>query len=313
MNILTLENISITLGSKVIFRNVTAGIDDQDRIGVIGVNGTGKSTILSILSGSLEPDEGEITTRNGLKISFLTQNPVFDPQKTILENVTSSISGKEEHWNTEGEAKAMLQRFGIADPEIRPELLSGGQKKRAALAAALLTPCDLLILDEPTNHLDHDMIEWLEDWLSSYKGALLMVTHDRYFLDSVTNTIWEIDKTNIFRYEGNYEKYLQTKQERLDYALAAERKMAALYKQDLAWMMRGARARSTKQKAHIQRFEALRDRDKIVEERNVAISSLPSRLGNKPVRYLVLDELDKYQDASKEASSESLAEKRCTT
>ena len=281
MNILTLENISITLGSKVIFRNVTAGIDDQDRIGVIGVNGTGKSTILSILSGSLEPDEGEITTRNGLKISFLTQNPVFDPQKTILENVTSSISGKEEHWNTEGEAKSMLQRFGISDPEIRPELLSGGQKKRAALAAALLTPCDLLILDEPTNHLDHDMIEWLEDWLSSYKGALLMVTHDRYFLDSVTNTIWEIDKTNIFRYEGNYEKYLQTKQERLDYALAAERKMAALYKQDLAWMMRGARARSTKQKAHIQRFEALRDRDKIVEERNVAISSLPSRLGNK--------------------------------
>ena len=281
MNILTLENISFTLGSKIIFRDVTAGIDDQDRIGVIGVNGTGKSTILSILSGSLEPDAGEITTRNGLKISFLTQNPVFDPQKTILENVTSSISGKEEHWNTEGEAKSMLQRFGISDPEIRPELLSGGQKKRAALAAALLTPCDLLILDEPTNHLDHDMIEWLEDWLSSYKGALLMVTHDRYFLDSVTNTIWEIDKTNIFRYEGNYEKYLQTKQERLDYALAAERKMAALYKQDLAWMMRGARARSTKQKAHIQRFEALRDRDKIVEERNVAISSLPSRLGNK--------------------------------
>ena len=281
MNILTLENISITLGSKIIFRDVTAGIDDQDRIGVIGVNGTGKSTILSILSGSLEPDEGEITTRNGLKISFLTQNPVFDPQKTILENVTASISGKEEHWNTEGEAKAMLQRFGITDPEVRPELLSGGQKKRAALASALLTPCDLLILDEPTNHLDHDMIEWLEDWLASYKGALLMVTHDRYFLDAVTNTIWEIDKNNIFRYDGNYEKYLQTKQERLDYALAAERKMAALYKQDLAWMMRGARARSTKQKAHIQRFEALRDRDKIVEERNVAISSLPSRLGNK--------------------------------
>ena len=281
MNILTLENIGITLGDKVIFRDVTAGIDSQDRIGVIGVNGTGKSTILSILAQSLEPDTGEITTRNGLRISFLTQNPVFDPQKTILENVAESISGKEEHWNTEGEARALLQRFGITDPQIRPELLSGGQKKRAALAAALLTPCDLLILDEPTNHLDHDMIEWLEDWLSSYKGSLLMVTHDRYFLDGVTNTIWEIDKASIFRYEGNYEKYLQTKQERLNYALAAERKKAALYKQDLAWMLRGARARSTKQKAHIQRFEALRDRDKIVEERNVAISSLPSRLGNK--------------------------------
>lgn len=281
MNILTLENISITLGSKVIFQNVTAGIEDQDRIGLIGVNGTGKSTILSVLSGVLEPDEGTVTTRNGLKISCLTQNPVFDQHKTVLENVVSSIAGREEYWNTEGEARAMLLRFGISDPEISPGLLSGGQKKRAALAAALLTPCDLLILDEPTNHLDHDMIEWLEDWLSSYKGALLMVTHDRYFLDSVTTTIWEIDKADIFRYEGNYEKYLQTRHERLDYALTAERKMAALYKQDLAWMQRGARARSTKQKAHIQRFEALRDRDRIVEERNVAIASLPSRLGNK--------------------------------
>ena len=281
MNILTLEHISITLGNKLIFQDVTAGIDDHDRIGIIGVNGTGKSTILSILSGSLEPDSGEVTTRNGLRISCLPQNPVFDSQKSILENVIQSIYGKEEHWNTEGEAKAMLQRFGIADPEIKPDILSGGQKKRAALAAALLTPCDLLILDEPTNHLDHDMIEWLEEWLCSFKGALLMVTHDRYFLDAVTNTIWEIDKANIFRYEGNYEKYLQTRQERLDFALAAERKMAALYKQDLAWMMRGARARSTKQKAHIQRFEALRDRDRIVEERNMVISSLPSRLGNK--------------------------------
>ena len=281
MNILTMEHIGITLGDKTIFRDVTAGIEDHDRIGVIGVNGTGKSTILSILAGKREPDSGTVITRNGLKISYLSQNPVFDPEKTVLENVTEAIYGQEEHWNTEGEAKAMLQRFGISDPDVRPDILSGGQKKRAALACSLLTPSDLLILDEPTNHLDHDMIEWLENWLLTYKGALLMVTHDRYFLDEVTTSIWEIDKADIFRYEGNYEKYLETKQERLDFARAAERKMAALYKQDLAWMMRGARARSTKQKAHIQRFEALRDRDKIVEERNVAISSLPSRLGNK--------------------------------
>ena len=281
MNILTLEHIRIALGDKVIFNDVTAGIEDRDRIGVIGVNGTGKTTILSVIAGTLQADEGDVITRTGLRVSYLAQDPVFDPQKTVLQNVVSSISGKEEHWNTEGEANALLLRFGINDPQTSPQLLSGGQKKRAALAAALLTPSDLLILDEPTNHLDHDMIEWLEAWLTSYRGALLMVTHDRYFLDAVTNTIWEIDKADIFRYEGNYEKYLETKQERMNYALAAERKMAALYKQDLAWMLRGARARATKQKAHIQRFEALRDRDKIVEERNIAISSLPSRLGNK--------------------------------
>ncbi len=281
MNILTVEHIRIALGDKIIFRDLTAGINSLDRIGVIGVNGTGKSTLLSVIAGTTQADEGKRITRSGLRISFLPQDPVFDPEKTVLENVVSAISGKEEHWNTEGEAKALLLRFGITDPDTRPQFLSGGQKKRAALAAALLTPSDLLILDEPTNHLDHDMIEWLESWLSSYHGALLMVTHDRYFLDAVINTIWELDKADVFRYEGNYEKYLETRQARMDFAIAAERKMAALYKQDLAWMMRGARARATKQKAHIQRFEALRDRDKIVEERNVVISSLPSRLGGK--------------------------------
>ena len=281
MNIMTLEHIGITLGDRTIFSDVTAGIEDHDRIGLIGVNGTGKSTILAILAGTKLPDHGSVVTRSGLRISYLPQAPSFDPQKSILENAIGAISGQEAHWDTEGEARATLLRLGITDPDARPDTLSGGQKKRAALAAALLTPSDLLILDEPTNHLDHEMIEWLQQWLVSYRGALLMVTHDRYFLDEVVNTIWEIDKADIFRYNGNYEKYLEMKQERLDFARAAERKMAALYKQDLAWMLRGARARSTKQKAHIQRFEALRDRDRIVEERNVMISSLPSRLGNK--------------------------------
>ena len=283
MNILTLENISKTQANKKLFENITAGVEDHDRIGVIGINGTGKSTLLSIIAGREEADSGNVIMRNGLRISFLSQNPVFDPDKSVLDNVAEIIEGKEAHWNIEGEAKAVLQRLGIEDPSVCAAILSGGQKKKAALAAALLTPCDLLILDEPTNHLDHDMVEWLQSRLESFPGALLMVTHDRYFLDEVTTTIWELDRLSVFDYEGNFEEYLRKKQERMDFALAAERKMAALYKQDLAWMMRGARARSTKQKAHIQRFEALRDREKLVEERNVAISSLPARMGNKTI------------------------------
>ncbi len=283
MVIMTLEGIGISFGENVLLKNVTQGIEDYDRIGVIGINGTGKSTLLAIVAGALQADEGQIISRNGLKISYLPQNPVFDPDRNVLDNVVRNISQDQEFWNTQGEAAAMLLKLGIEDPSVMPDTLSGGQRKRAALAAALLTPSDLLILDEPTNHLDHEMIEWLQDQLENYKGALLMITHDRYFLDEVTSVIWEIDRAQVYSYPGNYEKYLQTKQARMDYALAAERKMAALYKQDLAWMMRGARARSTKQKAHIQRFEALRDREKIAEERNVILESLPSRMGNKTI------------------------------
>lgn len=283
MNILTLEGISKTQGDKKLFETINAGIGDLDRIGLIGVNGTGKSTLLSILSGREEPDTGTVVMRSGLRVSFLPQNPVFDPEKSVLENVTQMIEGKDSQWNSEGEARAMLARFGIEDPMDMAGNLSGGQRKRAALAAALLTPVDLLILDEPTNHLDHEMTQWLQERLESFRKALLIVTHDRYFLDEVTNTIWELDRQTLYCYEGNYEEYLRKKQERMNFALAAERKMAALYKQDLAWMMRGARARSTKQKAHIARFEALRDREKLIEERNVSIASLPVRMGNKTI------------------------------
>ena len=283
MILMTLEGIGISFGETALLENVTQGIEDYDRIGVLGINGTGKSTLLAIVAGALEPDEGQIIMRNGLKISYLPQNPVFDPGLNILENVVRNISQEQEFWNVRGEAASMLQKLGIPDPAVMPDTLSGGQRKRAALAAALLTPSDLLILDEPTNHLDHEMIEWLQEQLEIYKGALVMITHDRYFLDEVTTTIWEIDRANVYSYPGNYEKYLQEKQTRMNFALSAERKMAALYKQDLAWMMRGARARSTKQKAHIQRFEALRDREKIAEERNVVLESLPSRMGNKTI------------------------------
>jgi ATP-binding cassette subfamily F protein uup len=269
--------------SRVLLDGVTVGISDTDKIGVIGVNGTGKSTLLSIAAGALEPDEGQVVKGKSVRISYLSQNPVFDDRKTVLENVAAAISGKDAHWDVTGEVRARLLDFGIPDPDCRPSTLSGGQKKRAALVAAILTPCELLILDEPTNHLDHGMIEWLQTYLQNYKGAILMVTHDRYFLDQVTNQILEIDRGKTYRYEENYSGYLEKKQERMNFALAAERKAAALYRKDLAWIQRGARARSTKQKAHIQRFEALRDREKIVEERQVELNSLSSRLGGKTI------------------------------
>ena len=283
MNILNLENLSLVLGAKTILDGVNFAMNDREKVGVIGINGTGKSTLLRIAAGDLVPDGGKVTRANGLRISYLSQNPVFDPDRSILENVAARVYGKEAHWNTEGEVRAMLLRFGIPNPDCSPAILSGGQKKRAALVAAVLTPSDLLILDEPTNHLDYEMIAWLQKFLQGYRGALLMVTHDRYFLDEVTDVILELDKGKAYRYEENYSGYLELKQQRLDYEKAAERKMATLYKQDLAWMLRGARARSTKQKAHIQRFEALRDRKKPEEERQVEIASLPSRIGGKTI------------------------------
>ena len=283
MNILNVENVSKTYMAKSVLNDVSVGISDTDKIGVVGINGTGKSTLLAIVAGVVEPDSGQVVMNNNLRISYLPQNPVFDMGQTLLENITDKIYAGGDHWDKMGEIKANLAKFGIDDPECNPEVLSGGQKKRAALVAAVMTPSDLLILDEPTNHLDSEMIEWLEDFLKRFKGALLMITHDRYFLDEVTNQIIEIDKGNVYRYETNYSGFLELKEQRLEYEKAAERKAASLYRKDLAWMLRGARARSTKQKAHIQRFEALRDRQLPEEERFVTLSSLPTRMGNKTI------------------------------
>ena len=283
INILNVENVSKTYMAKSVLNDVSVGISDTDKIGVVGINGTGKSTLLAIVAGVVEPDSGQVVMNNNLRISYLPQNPVFDMGKTLLENITDKIYAGGDHWDKMGEIKANLAKFGIDDPECNPEVLSGGQKKRAALVAAVMTPSDLLILDEPTNHLDSEMIEWLEDFLKRFKGALLMITHDRYFLDEVTNRIIEIDKGNVYRYETNYSGFLELKEQRLEYEKAAERKAASLYRKDLAWMLRGARARSTKQKAHIQRFEALRDRQLPEEERFVTLSSLPTRMGNKTI------------------------------
>lgn len=296
MSILNLEHVSKNLGGRVILDEASVGIEAGEKVGIIGVNGTGKSTLLSIVAKVMEPDEGEVIWQNGLRISYLLQNPIFDPKRTLLENVAAMVYGKADHWDTEGEVRANLLKFGIPDPDTDPSRLSGGQKKRAALVAAMLTPSDVLILDEPTNHLDSQMIEELQKFLEAYQGTLLMVTHDRYFLDEVTDVILEIDKGKLYRYEEDYEGYLKLRQERLDSAVAAERKMAALYRKDLAWMMRGARARSTKQKAHIQRFEALRDREKIQEERLVEIESLPSRIGGKTIE---LDHISKSYGGQK--------------
>ena len=283
MNILNLENITKTYMSKTVLDDVCIGIDDTDKIGVVGSNGTGKSTLLAITAGTVRPDTGKVIMGNDVRISYLSQNPQFDRNKTLLENITDAIYAGGDHWDKMGEIKAKLAKFGIDDPNCDPAVLSGGQKKRAALVAAIMTPSDLLILDEPTNHLDAEMIEWLEDFLRGYRGAVLMVTHDRYFLDEVTNQIIELDKGKAYRYAANYSCFLELKAQRLDYERVAERKAAALYRKDLAWIQRGARARSTKQKAHIRRFEQLRDRERPEEERKVQLSSLPSRMGNKTI------------------------------
>ena len=283
MNLLTAENISKNFTDKVVLNQVSLGINENDKVGVIGVNGTGKSTLLKVLAGKEEPDEGRIVKGNDVRVEYLAQTPEFDDRYTLLDNVIRTHEHASAGWNVEGEAKAMLGKLGIMEWDKKPSQYSGGQRKRAALVRTLLTPADILILDEPTNHLDNAMAEWLEEYLNNFRGAFIMITHDRYFLDKVTNKIVEIDKGKLYTYETNYTGFLALKLEREEMEQATERKKSALYRKDLAWMMRGARARSTKQKAHIQRFEELRDREKIVEDVQVDITALASRLGKKTI------------------------------
>ena len=282
MNLLTAENISKSFNSdKVLFDNISLGINEGDKIGLIGINGTGKSTLLKIIAGEEEADSGKITKGNAVRIAYLPQNPEFDDSESIISEVIKGKKAKNEFWDTEGEARSLLAKFEIDDVEAKVGTLSGGQKKRAALVRTLLDDAEILILDEPTNHLDTAMSEWLEDYLKKMKQALLIITHDRYFLDQVTNRIVELTHGKLYSYVGGYMKYLELKAEREEMEIATERKNAALYKKDLAWMMRGARARSTKQKAHIERFEELKNRDKIIVDKEIVVDSVSSRLGKQ--------------------------------
>ena len=283
MNLLTIEGISKAYAEKVLFDKVSLGIHEGDKIGVFGVNGTGKSTLLKIIAGVEKADEGTIVQGKKVRIAYLPQIPFLDEKLSILENVVKGKKAEESYRNLEGEAKAMLEQLGISNVAALPKYLSGGQKKRIALVKTLLTQADILILDEPTNHLDHEMAEWLENYLNRYKGALLMVTHDRYFLDKVTNKIVEIDRGKLYSYLANYSKFVELKAQREEMTLATERKNRSLYRMELEWMMRGARARSTKQKAHIQRFEQLRDREKIEIKKSIEMQSVSSRLGRKTI------------------------------
>ena len=282
MNLLTAENISKSFNSdKVLFDNISLGINEGDKIGLIGINGTGKSTLLKILAGEEEADSGKLTKGNAVRIAYLPQNPEFDDSESIISEVIKGKKAKNEFWDTEGEARSLLAKFEIDDVKAKVGTLSGGQKKRAALVRTLLDDAEILILDEPTNHLDTAMSEWLEDYLKKMKQALFIITHDRYFLDQVTNRIVELTHGKLYSYVGGYMKYLELKAEREEMEIATERKNAALYKKDLAWMMRGARARSTKQKAHIERFEELKNRDKIIVDKEIVVDSVSSRLGKQ--------------------------------
>lgn len=283
MNLLTIENMSKSYTERMLFDNVSLGINVEDKIGVIGINGTGKSTLLKIIAGLEDMDEGNLTKRRELGIAYLPQTPEFEDNMTLLENVIHGLEAEEEYHNLEGEARAMLIKFGITDPDVYPDIVSGGQRKRAALVRTLLLPSELLVLDEPTNHLDSEMAEWLEDYLFKYRGAFIMITHDRYFLDKTTNRILEIDKGSLYSYTGNYSKFLELKTAREEIQMATERKAKSLYRIELEWMQRGVRARATKQKAHTQRFEELRDRAVIEDDDRVQINALSSRMGKKTI------------------------------
>ena len=332
MNLITLENISKSYSEKILANNVSLGINEGEKIGLIGVNGTGKSSFLKIVAGVEEPDEGTVTKGNRVRIEYLAQTPDYDDNATVLEQVfkgnseemrilreyeellekidKGEVKGDDSErliklqgkidalnlWDMESEAKNVLTKLGITNFEEKVGNLSGGQKKRIMLAAALITTCELLILDEPTNHLDNETISWLEEYLNSRKGALLMITHDRYFLDRVTNRILELDRGRLFSYDGNYSVFLEKKMERIAIEKASEEKRQNLMRKELAWVRRGAKARTTKQKARLQRFDELVNQEGFIENENIEISVMGTRLGKKIIE---IEHLNKSFDDKK--------------
>lgn len=283
MNLLTIEHLTKSYTERLLFDDTAFSINEGEKVGVIGINGTGKSTLLKIAAGLEEPDQGSVVKGRNLYIRYLPQNPVFEPGYTVLESVIRENEGHEQAWDLEGQAKNMLMKLDVPDWTAKIETLSGGQRKRVALASVLLSTADLLILDEPTNHLDSAMADWLEEYLKKFRGALLMITHDRYFLDSVTNRIVELDKGKLYSYQTNYEGFLELKAERMAMEEASERKRQSILRVELEWMKRGARARSTKQKGRIQRFEALSAKSGPEYDGEVELGSIASRLGRTTV------------------------------
>ena len=297
MNIINVENITKSFTERKLFSEASFYVQEREKIGIVGINGTGKSTLLKIIAGEEEAESGTVTMANHIVVNYLPQNPQFDPQKTVLESVMDRIGGQNmdeaHHWTMESEAKSLMNKLGIVDFSQKTGELSGGQRKRLALVAVVLRPCVVLILDEPTNHLDYDMVEWLEDFLRKWRGALLMVTHDRYFLDSVCNRIVEIDKGSIYSYDTNYSGFLERKAAREDSLRATERKRQSVLRKEIEWMQRGARARSTKQKAHIQRYENLRDQKAPEIAEKLELGSVSTRLGRTTVE---IDRISKAYD-----------------
>lgn len=283
MNLLTLEHVTKSYTERILLNDVTFGINENEKIGVVGINGMGKSTLLKVIAGIEEFEEGKLSIGNHVKICYLPQTPVFEEGTTVLQAAIEGNVDELNQWNIEADAKAMLNQLGFWDYDEKVEHMSGGQKKRIALVKALLTSADILVLDEPTNHLDNAMSEWLEEYLIQFRGAILMVTHDRYFLDRVANRIVEVDQGKLYNYPGNYSKYVAMKEERQNMELATERKRKSLLRTELEWLHRGARARSTKQKAHIDRIKAMQEMQDIQEMKHVKMDSVSSRMGNKTI------------------------------
>ncbi|MFC4601040.1 ABC-F family ATP-binding cassette domain-containing protein [Cohnella hongkongensis] len=317
MHLMSVENISKSYSDKTLFENVTFGVETGDKIGIIGVNGTGKSTLLKVVAGIEPPDSGQVSIGRAVVLRMLAQEPIFGPEETALEHVLGGDSPQlravRDHaavlaelelrpdderlqerliashermdelgaWQTESEAKAALTRLGIDDVHGKVATFSGGQRRRVAMAAALLQPSDVLILDEPTNHIDNDSVAWLEGMLQKRKGALLMITHDRYFLDRISNRVIELDRGTAYFYEANYSRYLELKLEREEREAASEAKRQNLLRNELAWVRRGAQARSTKQKARLDRFEALKEQGPKSAAGKLDVSVASTRLGRK--------------------------------
>jgi len=280
--LLTAEKIYKSHGGRPILNGISLYLNEGDKIGVIGVNGIGKSTFLNILAQQEEPDEGTITRSAAVRVEYLRQNPEWDENLTLLEHVFKGTASNVRE-TKEYEAKTILTKLGLTEFDKKVSELSGGQRRRASIAAALIHPCEILILDEPTNHLDNKMTEWLEAYLMKFTGALVMVTHDRYFLDRVVNQIVEIDRGNLYSYQANYSKYLELKAEREDMAVATDRKNRSILRREYEWIMQGAKARGTKSRERIARYHDLSGKITTAENRNLEMSSVSKRLGRKTI------------------------------